>query len=199
MNINSNLFTQKPTKLNNAKFTLDFGTRDTKPARGRRGSDTVEFQGRSRSNSLNKGKGLPPELALERKAKAIHQHVQTVCDWLKADIEDKSVPLAGEPAELLAEALAHAPEEKRKANIENVFNDRSLKEGKQLLQQKEKEALESITSFPALAEVLVVEGHPEITISNIKAQLRATVYKYNEYIHAKQWLDRWDKIGTPTK
>ena len=205
MDINGTLFTQKPAKLNHAKCTLYFGTPDTKPTRGRHGSDTsdtVELQHQSRSNSpnkANKGKGLPPELALEREAKAIHQHVQAVCKWLKADIAGESIPLEGKPAELLAEALTHASKEKRTANIENVFNDRKLGEGERLLQQKKKEAVDSITSFPTLAKVLVVEEHPEITISNIMAQLGATVDKYNEYIHAKQWLDRWNKIGTSTK
>jgi hypothetical protein len=197
MNINGNLFTQKPEILNNTGSKLYFGTYG-QPARGRRESDTVELKHQSRSNSPNKGKELPPELALQRKAESIHHDVKAVCDWLQAGIKGETVSLTGDAAVLLAETLTDDTK-KRETNIDNVFDGRNLKEGKIRLQQKKKEALDSITSFPALARVLVIESHPEITISNIKGQLGATVDKYNEYIHAKQWLDRWDKIGTPTK
>lgn len=139
----------------------------------------------------SKGKGLPPEVVRQREVMAARLNANKVCNWLRANIQDEAEPLQPEAALLWIEIFKDEPEV-RKKNIRNVFDGRSLAAGKKILEQKKQAALAGLANFPAMAKIVEVDNQPELTLGNIKAMLRSTTEQCYEYIHPREWLERWE-------
>jgi hypothetical protein len=114
-----------------------------------------------------------------------------VCNWLRANIQDETMPLDPDVALLLMDISNNDPEV-RKKNIKDVFEGRSLPAGKKMLEQKKQAALAGLANFPAMAKIVEVDNQPELTLGNIKAMLRSTTEQCYEYIHPREWLERWE-------
>jgi len=141
----------------------------------------------------DKGKGLPPEVVRQREVMAARLNANKVCNWLRANIQDEAEPLQPEAALLWIEVFKDEPEV-RKKNIRNVFDGRSLAEGKKILEQKKQTALAGLANFPAMAKIVEVDNQPELTLGNIKAMLQSTTEQCYEYIHPREWLERLEYI-----